>query len=97
MEPECSPGTFDRSFASVLQHLVRGLHIDPSQALVVSDETTDSTPASGKNNKKDSNSPTRALRFPRVLPTRAMIEIRRLPRSCTGLEKLVAGGQARNP
>jgi hypothetical protein len=69
-----SPGTFDRSFASVLQHLVKGLHIDPSQALVVSDETADGTPANNKNNKKDSSSSTGALHFPRVLPTRVLIE-----------------------
>jgi hypothetical protein len=74
-----SPGTFDRSFASVLQHFVHGLHIDPSQVLVVSDETADTAAPSRKNGKKDTGPSAAALRFPRVIPTRTMIE-----KACAG-------------
>jgi hypothetical protein len=68
-----SSGTFDRSFASVVEHLVRGLHIDPGQVLVVSDESADGISAR-KREKTKKEPPTTPLSFQRSLPTRPLFE-----------------------
>ena len=69
-----SPGTFDRSFASLLQKLSYGFHIDTSQMLVLSDEATET---SSIGSKTDKNKPKPALAvasFTKILPTRALVE-----------------------
>ncbi len=68
-----SPGVFDRSFASVVEHLVRGLHIDPGQVFVVSDESADGISAR-KREKNKKGPPATPLSFQRSMPTRPMIE-----------------------
>jgi hypothetical protein len=69
-----SPGTLDRSFASLVEHLVRGLHIDAGQVLVVSDQTADGISGTKKSGKRQPDRPGPALSFQRVLPTRFMFE-----------------------
>jgi hypothetical protein len=71
-----SPGTFDRSFASLLQKLSFGFHIDTSQLLVLSDEMSDaasvaSKPITGTGKHKPAPA---AASFPRIMPTRTLIE-----------------------
>ena len=74
-----SPGTFDRSFASLIQRLAHSLHIDAGQVLVVSDEMADGVPASVKKRASpEAAKPAARLSFQRILPTRVMLE-----RACT--------------
>ncbi len=69
-----SPGTFDRSFASLLQKLSFSLHIDTSQMLVLSDEMADTASTAGKPEKGKAKPAPAAASFPRIMPTRASIE-----------------------
>jgi Caspase domain len=69
-----SPGTFDRSFASLVQHLVTGLHIDPGQVCVLSDETVSSGSAKQKAGKQETAQARVPLNFPKIMPTRLMFE-----------------------
>ena len=50
------------------------MHVDPSQVLVVSDEAPEGIVASRKSDKKDAKPPVSPLRFPKVPPTKPMIE-----------------------
>ena len=69
-----SPGTFDRSFASLVQHLVTGLHVDPSQVCVLSDETATSGSVKQKNGKKEAAQSKVPFSFSKIMPTRTLFE-----------------------
>ena len=69
-----SPGTFDRSFASLVHHLVSGLHIDPGQVSVLSDEAVNSSAAKRKPSKGEAAQANVPLSFPKIMPTRATFE-----------------------